>query len=308
MKWLVFKAFAAVAGTFCCSIYYIAPLTVLLLPLFLWLKPAIGYSMLAISVGSLLWPSRDWLAFRKACQIFFPYFNLKCNYNEIIPLVDVKKSYIIAMHPHGIVPLHALIGLSLIDRMDRRLYGSAGMANIIYWMPIVRNIFLWLNCVSANFSVLKSVLLKGQNIALLPDGIAGIFYARPGQHAVVLKKRRGMFRLAIQTGASIVPIYCFGANDILHQATSGNSFIGKLSRKLRISITIFWGQLGLPIPFSVNLSYAAGVPVDAPKVKDMDNIEEAVEKMHAQYVASLRAAFDKYKADAGYPDAELTVV
>ena len=127
-----------------------------------------------------------------------------------------------------------------------------------------------------------------------------------------MKKRRGLFRLATETGASLIPIYCFGANDMLEQADwDCDSFIGKMSRKFKLSVTIYWGQLGLPIPFPVNLSYVFREPVAPPKVelREGEKIDpKVIEEFYDRYVAALRKAFDHYKAAAGYPDAELVVI
>ncbi len=313
LKWLAFKGLACFTATYCCTIYYVVPLSVLTLPLILWLRPGTGATILAVCAGSVLWPSGDWPAFRRFWQHLFYVFNIRSNFEEVSPRIDRKKRYIFAMHPHAIVPIHALIWCAFLDRQDRDLYGVGGMANIIYYVPLVRNIFMWLNNVSASYNVLKSALLADKNVYLLPDGIAGIYYSRPGQHAVVLKKRRGLFRLAMETGAEILPIYCFGANDLLNQATFGDSFIGRLSRKFRMSVTIFWGQLGLTIPFFANMSYVFGEAVPAPKIDHASKSgekfpEEVVEKFYEDYVRSLKEAFDKYKAAAGYPDGELIVV
>ena len=312
MRWAVFKAFASVTATFCCCVYYLAPLSMMGTPVLLWMRPRLGCTVLAVCAASLACPSKNWPAFRRFWQHLFYVFNVRCNFNEVSPRIDRKKRYIFAMHPHAIVPLHALIFCSYLDRQDRNLYGYGGMANIIYYVPIVRNIFMWLNNVSASYNVMKKVLLeKKKNVFLLPDGIKGISYARPRQHVVCIKKRRGLFRLAMEGGAEIIPIYCFGANDQLNQASFGDSLIGRLSRKFRISLCIFWGQLGVPIPFFADMSYVWGEPVAAPKLKpgaDSAAHAAAIEKFYEDYVASLRTAFDTYKAAAGHPEGELKVV
>ena len=45
-------------------------------------------------------------------------------------------------------------------------------------------------------------------------------------------------------------MYCFGASDMLDQAVFDcDSFVGRVSRKFKVSFTVYWGQFGLPIPF-----------------------------------------------------------
>ena len=47
----------------------------------------------------------------------------------------------------------------------------------------------------------------------LPGGATEALYAYPGKNTVVLKKRLGFVKLAIQKGASLLPAYSFGENN-----------------------------------------------------------------------------------------------
>ncbi len=219
-----------------------------------------------------------------------------------------------AQHPHGIVPLHALVWTSLLDSTFPDMYGVGGVANVMHFIPLLSNVFKWLNTISADYNVLKAALQNNTHVFLLPDGIAGIYYAQRGQHAVVLKNRRGLFRLAMETEATILPVYCFGANDLFDQAATSDSVVGRVSRQLRVSLTLFWGQFFMPIPFGTNLTYVFCDPVSPPKLPQggMDapgfDARQAVEQFCQNHVKSLKEGFDRYKALAGYPDSELMIV
>ena len=47
-------------------------------------------------------------------------------------------------------------------------------------------------------------------VAVVPDGIAGIFRTNAYDERVVLKSRKGIARLALRTGHAIVPAYSIG--------------------------------------------------------------------------------------------------
>lgn len=49
-----------------------------------------------------------------------------------------------------------------------------------------------------------------RNLFILPGGIAEIFTSTPGKHVVVFNRRRGIVKLALETGAHILPSYVFG--------------------------------------------------------------------------------------------------
>ena len=39
-------------------------------------------------------------------------------------------------------------------------------------------------------------------------------YAKPGSHDLVLRRRKGLVRIALRTGAPLVPVYAFGENSL----------------------------------------------------------------------------------------------
>jgi hypothetical protein len=47
-------------------------------------------------------------------------------------------------------------------------------------------------------------------------------------------------------GSDVIPMYFFGNTSVL--SVLKNSVLETLSRTYQVSITIFWGQYGLPIP------------------------------------------------------------
>jgi 1-acyl-sn-glycerol-3-phosphate acyltransferase len=49
---------------------------------------------------------------------------------------------------------------------------------------------------------------------LVVGGTAESLYVRPHTMDLVLKRRKGFVRIAAETGASLVPVICFGENDL----------------------------------------------------------------------------------------------
>ena len=122
-------------------------------------------------------------------------------------------------------------------------------------------------------------------------------------------------KLALQTGASLVPVYVFGGNDFYHQV--GHE---EWSRSAQAAFTVFWGQYGLPMPFPCKCSMVLGNPISphgemcretsgnkraAQKITEPTN--EQIEELLERYLDALRCLFDQYKAQAGYPNAQLEI-
>lgn len=120
-------------------------------------------------------------------------------------------------------------------------------------------------------------------------------------------------RLALQTGASLVPVYVFGGNDFYHQVGHEH-----LSRKHQAALTVFWGQFFTPLPFPVKCSMVLGDPISP--IKDggddgsvssqcivVEPTAEQIDELLSRYMDALRRLFNQYKAQAGYPNAELEI-
>jgi hypothetical protein len=71
---------------------------------------------------------------------------------------------IFAMHPHGILPLHAVLGTTYCDQYFRygkeTMYGFAAVADMIFYTPFLRNINHFLTAGPAHYNTLKDGLEK----------------------------------------------------------------------------------------------------------------------------------------------------
>lgn len=150
-----------------------------------------------------------------------------------------------------------------------------------------------------------------KNLFILPGGIAEIFLSKPGSHDIVFKNRKGLVRLAIETNSCLCPCYVFGGTDFFQNLATDDGWFAHFSRKFRLGVTIFWGQFGLPIPFTPKVTMVIGDHIPNPKLPENCTPEEknaAIEELHAKFISEIQKLFDTYKAAAGYPDAKLHVV
>jgi Diacylglycerol acyltransferase len=105
-------------------------------------------------------------------------------------------------------------------------------------------------------------LTEGSRIGLLPGGIPEIFEGYPNkplthpddEFAIV---PRGFVKMALRHNLPIVPVYCFGATKMFKRLQLP-SVLEKWSLMLRISICLFFGVAGLPIPFRQKIFYVMG--------------------------------------------------
>jgi 1-acyl-sn-glycerol-3-phosphate acyltransferase len=125
---------------------------------------------------------------------------------------------------------------------------------------------------------------------------------------MVFKSRKGLVKLSIETRAELVPCYVFGGTDFFHSLATSDSYLSRLSRKMQVGMTIFWGRWGMPIPFAPRVSMVIGEPIVPPEVKDEKELSKAIDELHEKFMKEMIALFDKYKEQAGYGNAELDIL
>jgi 1-acyl-sn-glycerol-3-phosphate acyltransferase len=155
-------------------------------------------------------------------------------------------------------------------------------------------------------------LSDGQRIGLAPGGIAEMMQdsSKDKEYAIV---RKGIFRMAAKHDVPIIPIYCFGSSLLLRRLKLP-AFIEKLGLLLRVSLVMFFGQWGLPIPFRQRLMYVVGNPIH-PSTSTTSSTtsivsEDDIDSMYRQYCNELVRIFDKHKESyaAGWIDKKLMIL
>eukprot|EP01067_Filipodium_phascolosomae_P000535 Filipodium_phascolosomae@DN1408_c0_g1_i2.p1 len=105
------------------------------------------------------------------------------------------KRFIVAMGPHGVVPVTAW---AVGSDPSAILYGPTAVANVLLRMPLIHGIVCGLYKVipSTRKSIMK-VLSSGQNVMLYPGGIAEIFVNSPTKEKLYWRNRKGIVRVAM---------------------------------------------------------------------------------------------------------------
>ena len=129
------------------------------------------------------------------------------------------------------------------------------------------------------------------------------------RHAIVFKKRTGLIRLSLETGAELLPTYVFGGTDFFHNLATHDNLLSRLSRRFRMGLTLFFGQFCLPVPFQAKVLLCVGEPIPVKKWTGEGKIpEDLIDDLHSKYLNSINDLFEKYKSVGGYPDAHLEIL
>lgn len=122
----------------------------------------------------------------------------------------------------------------------------------------------------------------------------------------MLKDRKGFIKLAIQTGAALVPVFSFGENDIYDQ------FSGTKIRKFQSIFKKFTGIVppivvghGL-VPRQVPITTVVGSIIEV--TKNDSPTDREINDLHKKFVSSLKDLFDDHKEKyTKFPNVKLII-
>ncbi|KAJ1963463.1 diacylglycerol O-acyltransferase 1 [Dimargaris xerosporica] len=223
--------------------------------------------------------------------------------------LDPNKNYIFGYHPHGIISVGAFLNFATEARRVSEVFPGLNIRLLTltnnFHVPFYRDFLLSLNIASVSKHSIEHILNSGPGNAciVVVGGASESLYARPKQADLVLKRRLGFIKLAIKHGASLVPTFTFGENDIYDQVDNEDgSLLRDIQRKTQsyfgFTTPLFHGRgifnydLGL-LPFRTPLVTVVGHPIDVEQNPDpsMDDIR----RVQRLYMDALQAIFDRYK-------------
>jgi 2-acylglycerol O-acyltransferase 2 len=137
--------------------------------------------------------------------------------------LDPKGNYIMSYHPHGIISMAAFANFATEATGFSEHYPGIVPSLLTlasnFRLPLYRDFMMSLGMCSVSRHSCEAILRSGpgRSIVIVTGGASESLSARPGTNDLTLKKRLGFIRLAIRNGASLVPIFSFGENDIYEQ-------------------------------------------------------------------------------------------
>ena len=130
--------------------------------------------------------------------------------------------------------------------------------------------------------------------------------ANPGVVRLYLKQRKGFVKVALENGASLVPVFGFGENELFEQIENPEgSFLRKvqnqLQNRLGFAIPLFHGRgifqynFGL-LPRRHPIDVVFGKPIKCPKMTKEQITPQIIDQFHTQYCNELKSLFDQEKS------------
>jgi hypothetical protein len=242
-------------------------------------------------------------------EFYADYFPIKLYRST--PLLPTRK-YVFGYHPHGtgIKGMTACFGMQAdgFTALFPGLKTTILVASKAFKVPLWRSYMQLMGCKSVSRASCVMQLTKsghdgcgtGNGIVISVGGSREADLARPNSMDVVANMRRGFVRVAVETGADIVPVIGFGENDIWDRPEPGSG-IGE--RILRFIIRqppdapMIRGRLSTFLPHKRSIDVVVGSPI---AVEQQDKPDpDYVDKLHSLYVQGLEQIWMDWRDEFG---------
>lgn len=260
---------------------------------------------------------RSWTLW-KHYRDFFPVHLIKT------AELDPSKNYIMGYHPHGILSAGAFCHFATEGTDFSKTYPGFTPHLLTleghFHLPFYREFFMASGAVSATRESMDYLLGRegsGRALCLVVGGAKEALDCHPGQVILHLSKRKGFCKMALRHGASLVPMFSFGENDVYDQIANPE---GSLIRRIQNSVQkmiglapcmfigrgVFQYSFGI-VPFRKPIYTVVGAPIDVPLVKNPT--KEQIVKLHETYVNAVVDLYNKYKDRySEHPECKISIV
>ncbi|KAK6528882.1 diacylglycerol O-acyltransferase 1 [Orbilia ellipsospora] len=149
----------------------------------------------------------------------------------------------------------------------------------------------------------KPAMKKGQGITIVIGGAQESLFAKPG--TLTLKMRKGFLRVAVRTGASVVPVLSFGENDLFDQhIPEKTSWVHKfqilIKKVFGFTIPLFHARgifnydVGL-VPYRTPVNTVVGRPIKT--IQSPDPRDDYIDELQDLYCQELERMWEQHKED-----------
>ncbi|KAF2854729.1 diacylglycerol O-acyltransferas-like protein 2B [Plenodomus tracheiphilus IPT5] len=248
----------------------------------------------------------------KVWSLFASYYPARLHRSKEL---EPTRKYIFGYHPHGIISHGAFAAFATEALGFSQLF--PGITNALLTLdsnfryPIYREYALRLGMASVSRESCENILSKGgpngegmgRAITIVVGGARESLDARPGTIKLVLRRRKGFVKMAIRTGADLVPVLAFGENDVYDQLdTESHPYIHKfqllVKKVLGFTIPIFHARgifnydVGM-MPYRRPINIVVGRPIRVVQDRHPDN--ELIDRVHGEYVDELLRIWEEHK-------------
>ncbi|KAK8216903.1 diacylglycerol O-acyltransferase 1 [Zalaria obscura] len=245
-------------------------------------------------------------------SLFASYFPARLHRSQIL---QPTRKYIFGYHPHGIISHGAFSAFGTEALGFSQLF--PGITNTLltldsnFRIPLYRDYALRMGLASVSRESCENILSRGGHngegmgraITIVVGGARESLDAQPGALRLVLARRKGFIKLAIRTGADLVPVLSFGENELYEQFDPTahpriHKFQLLVKKFMGFTVPLFHARgvfnydVGM-MPYRRPLNVVVGRPIMVQKMERPD--QAYVDEVHKQYMDELKRIWDEWK-------------
>ncbi|RDH37628.1 DAGAT-domain-containing protein [Aspergillus welwitschiae] len=241
--------------------------------------------------------------------LYTTYFPISLYRSHPLP---PHRKYLFGYHPHGVsirgaIAAFASNGAGFSSLFPDITNNTLLVSDKTMRAPLLREYALALGINGVSYtSCVNHLARAGQAITICIGGAREARYAKPNTMDLVLNVRRGFVRVAVQTGADLVPVMAFGENELFDVGTvdevvKGRAWVGWVPRAWYAvtGMKVRWvgGRWGLIVPYRrpVNVVVGRAAVREERGVEDVDDDDGYVEELHGRYVEELRRLWREWR-------------
>lgn len=156
---------------------------------------------------------RNWKWWRslQTWEIIHKRFSFSIDYEDEEKFCE-EEGAIIGVHPHGLWNISGPLCAGLHSGGLRTDF-LIGLHWWFFWIPIVRDFFLWSGCINATRESLGEILEMGKKIGLCPGGLEEMMLSNVDELDLYFG-HEGFLKIAWEKKVSTIPIFLEGENRI----------------------------------------------------------------------------------------------
>jgi 2-acylglycerol O-acyltransferase 2 len=220
--------------------------------------------------------------------------------------LDSKKNYIMGYHPHGFIFNAGLYVLSLfinvlLGNEWNTLFPGVKVRTttlpVNFYIPFWREFCFLFGTMSCDKRSIKKVLNQkkdGTCIAIAIGGAKEFMKMKAGEMDLVIQKRKGFAKIALETGSDLLPVLGFGENEIYSKLDNILvRIINKFTMIFKFAAPIFVGRGITLVPRKHPLVTVVGRPISVKRIENPT--EKDIDELHAKYLSELKNLYEANK-------------
>jgi 2-acylglycerol O-acyltransferase 2 len=247
-------------------------------------------------------------------RLFAGYFPAKLHKTHDL---SPRRKYIFGYHPHGIIShgawcAFATNALGFADKFPG-ITNSLLTLDSNFRLPFYRDWILAMGLRSVSKESIWNTLSRGgpnndghgRAVTIVIGGARESLEAQPGSLRLILQGRKGFVKMALRTGADLVPVLAFGENDLYDQL-SPNAYplvhkIQMITLKVfKFTVPALHGRgvlnydVGL-MPYRRPVNIVVGKPIEVDGAHGNQPDQADIDRLHELYVQEVERLWETYK-------------